>query len=286
MSYRFLAPQLHNVADACRVFCTDQWGIGTSKIKTEEAVADRIGFVPTISAVSPEYYQVCIEVSPRAYNSTLDAFVLDCRNEGLPVKLYVAVPAEGIEGDFKADMARAKGNGVGLLEVTENDVVILQEAVPLSVTGVRPIQPKEFPSKYRQAISDAIGQFKNGSPVKAGSTVYDEVEGLTRRLAKRAQSAGWWTSGATPKFESETLAWAKLLKILLDRFDRKAAGVPMVTAALIARAMGITSHRNDAGHKPTSLKKLQERDRQLRTRFEAAVDLLRDFISATKPLKL
>jgi len=55
---------------------------------------------------------------------------------------------------------------------------------------------------------------------------------------------------------------------------------------LLIRVAALTDHRNDAGHKPKNRAALIARDRELRTRFEHAVDVLRDFANATRPLRL
>jgi hypothetical protein len=59
-----------------------------------------------------------------------------------------------------------------------------------------------------------------------------------------------------------------------------------LTTAFLAKIHGVTPHRNESGHKPRSEAELKKRDRELRTRFEAAVDLLRDLIVAVKPLRV
>jgi len=61
---------------------------------------------------------------------------------------------------------------------------------------------------------------------------------------------------------------------------------PNIPEALLARVLGITSHRNEAGHNPDSRPALIRRDREQRTRFETATDLLFDLINATKALRV
>jgi hypothetical protein len=48
----------------------------------------------------------------------------------------------------------------------------------------------------------------------------------------------------------------------------------------------MTTHRNESGHKPDSLKVLAKRDRELRTRFESAADTLFDLIQQSRHLRL
>jgi hypothetical protein len=47
-----------------------------------------------------------------------------------------------------------------------------------------------------------------------------------------------------------------------------------------------TEYRNETGHKPASLPKKIERDKQLRTRFESAMDELGRLIEAARPLRV
>jgi len=51
---------------------------------------------------------------------------------------------------------------------------------------------------------------------------------------------------------------------------------PKVSRPLLARILGITEHRNELGHKPRNRAARVKRDQELRTRFEAAADLLFD----------
>jgi len=287
MTYRLLAPQLHAVAEAVRDYCNSQWGVAKSKISVEEPVAPGLGLVPTLSMLTADYYHLCVEVSTRAYSNTLDAFVLDCKNRGLAIRLFVAIPRDGVEGDFKADIARARANGVGVLEIApDSDVVVHADALALSLTGVRAIDTKLFPARYRHPLNEAARLFRTGSPSKACSAVYDEIEALTRKLVKKSAKNGWWKGKNAPTLNADDDPWANLTRILMSSFDRKAARAPDLREALFARVLGVTTHRNESGHKPNTLAKLQNRDAQLRTRFEGAVDLLRELIDATRPLKL
>jgi hypothetical protein len=75
-----------------------------------------------------------------------------------------------------------------------------------------------------------------------------------------------------------------VLEFLKSHVDRTRVKCPELAPALINRLIAITPHRNDTGHKPASLKKLIQRDRQLRTRFETAVDDLQALVQAVQPL--
>jgi hypothetical protein len=54
----------------------------------------------------------------------------------------------------------------------------------------------------------------------------------------------------------------------------------------MARLIRVTTHRDESGHKPRNLRDLKRRDQALRTRFEGAVDLLREFLDATKAFRI
>jgi len=288
MTYKFLSRQLYSVADEAKRFFRGQWGISESKVQIEHPLLPNMTFVTTLSAVARDNHWNCIEVSERAYPESLDAFVLDCRNRFLPVRLYVAIPTGPSNSLFRSDFGRARENGVGLLEISDGKVAIMQEALSLSLTGIRISDPREFPSKYRHIVSEAASTFKNGNPSKACSVVYDELEGLSRRIAKKAQQKGYWTPAnqQPPNFRAETESWAKIMKTLIGAFDSSRSNCPDLSASLFGRVLGVTSHRNDSAHKPKTLQQLMKRDRELRTRFESVMDLLKDLIHASSRLRV
>jgi hypothetical protein len=119
--------------------------------------------------------------------------------------------------------------------------------------------------------------------------VHDEIEDLTRRLAKRAYLKGLMkpSRGASPPtINTATDPWARVARALMNNFDARAAGSPQLWVALFAKIVGITPHRNDSGHKPGDIAALRRRDKELRTRFESAVDLLKELLDASKPLRI
>src|SRR5690349_17899237 len=93
----------------------------------------------------------------------------------------------------------------------------------------------------------------------------------------RRRTAGFWKQ--VLNLDLERHAWAALMQSMGTHLDCKGANCPDLTPALIARIHGVTPHRNDSSHKPKNAKELIKRDRELRTRFEAAVDLLADLIT-------
>lgn len=289
MTYRVLPEHLHATADAAIAFCKSQWGLTTSQVRIETPIATTIGFVTTLQAVMKDYHFLCIEVTDGAYTASLDPFVLECKNEALPVRLFVATPAVE-SATFQADLARAKRNGVGVIQLNEGRAIILADAVSLSLGGVRPPDLKAYPAKYRHALSDALSTFHSGNPSKSCSVVFDEIESLTRRIAVRALKRGCWkrlpAGVSEPKMRPSKDTWASIVRTLLDHFNTSAAGVPEISDALLARVLGMTAHRNDSGHKPSNMRRLRRRDTELRTRFESACDLLLELIQAARPLRI
>jgi len=93
------------------------------------------------------------------------------------------------------DEARTKG--VGVIEVSVSRCVVIHEALLLSLMGARSEDRRQFPSRYRSVLSTAEATFRNGDPAKGCALVYDEIEGLCRRLAKKIQNKKWWTVGRT-----------------------------------------------------------------------------------------
>jgi len=129
-----------------------------------------------------------------------------------------------------------------------------------------------------------IAQLLRGEPDKACALVFDEIENISRAAGKKTHDTGCWKQSVTFKFESGP--WAALMELWGDNLDFKKAKCPALTKAFIARIHGVTPHRNESGHKPKDAAALMKRDRELRTRFEGAVDLLTDLIAVVKPLRI
>jgi hypothetical protein len=285
MTYNFLQPHLHATADAAMSFLRKQYGI--TQFRTEEGIVQDIGFSTTLYGVTTDFYYLCVEVSETAYSQPLDAFVLDCKNRILPVRLYVAMPKGTNDKDFKANLKRARNNGVGIIEVDADGGTVIQEALSLSLTGVRRIDPTEFPSKYRMPIGQAQSTFFNGDPAKGCSHLYDEIEGLCRSIGKKLdKNAMWQGKKKATGIDFDKDPWASVVQYTMKRIDRSAAKCPDLDNGLFNRILGITPHRNETGHKPTNQKSLIARDRQLRTRFEHATDILSDLINASRSLRV
>ncbi len=272
MTFRALPPQLHGTAEAVVRFFLDDRG---TKLAAEEPVSVDLDYRPTLKGSTPEHHDVWVEVSEVPYLNSLDTIVLYCMRECLPVKLYVAFPS-GPVGDYKKLVDEAKRNGVGVLEVH-----------PLSLNGVRSEKRTLFPPRFRSPLSTAESTFRNGDAGKGCALVYDEIEDLSRRLAKRIQSNGWWTNPTTPPTINPTTGnWGPLMDVLLDRTAFAHLPQGLRNRRILLRVAALTGHRNESGHKPGNRAALIRRDRELRTRYESALDLLRDFAAACRPLHL
>ena len=291
MSYIFLDPPLHSTATAAKRYFTNEMGF--SRFKIEEPIAQNIDFRPTISCNSTEKYLVCIEVSESAWplKNVLDTFALDCKNQGLPIKLYVAMPKGAVDPNFSKNLRRAQECGVGVLELDINGAAhIYHDALALSLTGLRPYIPKDFPPKHRATLKTAQSTFLKGNPSEGCGELYDIIEKLCRGIGEKANKKGYWKpvkpGNKIQKIKFDTDPWAKVMKYLEDHLDIGKCKCPQLKETLLARIRGLTQHRNDSRHKPKNLSQLKQRDQELRTRFETARDTMRDLIAAIKPLKL
>jgi len=283
-AYTILPPPLHKTANAAIKWFLDNWGINKNAVKVEQPIHVDVELRPTFSAQTRDSHILCIEVSENAYANHLNTFVVGCLQHGLPVKLFVAVTKGTKDLNLAHNLKAAKMAGVGLIEVDDSSGVVMQDAVSLSLAAVRPINVSQFPKKYRHSLSHAEQTFRNGTPEKACSLVYDEIENLFRRLAERTHSKGWWPNKGNLKIDKAP--WATLIENWSDGLDRSKCSCSNLTPAFAAQMIGVTPYRNDSGHKPKNLKELIKRDQQLRTRFESAVDLFRDLVDATKSLKI
>jgi len=285
MSYRILAPSLHATADAARTFLHQQWGVGKKAIKIEESISPDFSYRPTLSAETKDCQLMCVEVSESAYSNTIDTFVRDCVNRNLPVRLYIALPKDIEDQYYSSKIKKAKENGVGILEVNGTEGILIQEAISLSLAKVRPIDKQQFPLSYREALASAEHTFRSASPDKGCAILYDEIEDLCRRIAVKLNDKKLWQSKQKIQFDYDRGNWASLVELIQRNIDLKRSRCPELKAAFIARIHGITPYRNESGHKPRTQAQRMHRDKQLRTRFELATDILYDLIKNTKKLK-
>ena len=282
-SYEFLSLELHSTADAAIKWFSDNWGISVKQVKVEQQIHPDVALRPIFHVLTHDCHTLCIEVSDSIYPKQLHKFILDCFERCLPVKLFVAIPKGLKDPDFVQKLTEAKRVGVGLIEVDDTSGNMIQSALSLSLMALRPSGVSHFPPKYRQSLSQAEHTFRDGEPGKGCSLVYDEIEGLFRKITQRCYDRGWWPK--PPKMSIRKGSWEKLIENWDATLDREACKCPGLNRQLAGSLLGITPHRNDAGHKPDSTRALIKRDSELRTRFESAVDLLRDLILGSKPLR-
>ena len=285
MNFVYLPNGLVPTAILAIDYFRDNHGIGSFRI--EEEIGPTLQYRPTLQAMTPDHYFLCVEVSESPYPALLEPVVLDCVTQGLPVKLYVAFPSDPTPADYKARVDRARAHGIGVLEISPTQAQIIHPSLPLSLAGLRPRPKKEFPARYRSALAVAEDTFKNGSPAQGCLLIHQEIEQLSRRIAKKTQTKGLWRAlkpnEKAPRFTVKT-AWARVMEIVIDHLDFNKCPTP--DKSLLNRIAGMTTHRNDSGYKPESLKALIKRDREVRTRFENAVDTLFDLIQQSRHLRV
>ena len=194
MNFRVLPAQLHRTAERVARFFNEQRGC--SRFKVEEQVVKDLDYRPTLQTTTPEYLDVWIEVSELPYLRSLDGIVLHCVTSSLPVKLYVGFPAGLPATEYKTNIDEARRNGVGAIEVSDHSCHVVHEAMTLSLAGVRREDHRLFPLRYRSPLFTAETTFRDGDPAKGCSLVYDEIEGLSRRLAQRIHHRNLWQARA------------------------------------------------------------------------------------------
>jgi hypothetical protein len=267
--------------------------LGLSGIRVEEPIDKKLDFSPTLSCRSRDHHVHCVEVSGTIRTAPISNFIMQCQQRHFPALLTVAVPSGGAYSEFRNDQKWAREFGVGVWEVNHetSEVTSIGSALSLSLTGLTPADKKKYPAKYRGPLIEAETTFLNGSPAKGCSLVYDEIEDLTRKIAFKTHSQGFWKSPIkNPGKMLDKTPWKQVLEDLkcnLDCSKAKAAGKDLagLSDVLLSRTIGITPHRNDSAHKPRNLEQLVKRDTMLRTRMEDAADLLHELIVASRCLR-
>jgi hypothetical protein len=284
-TYRALPDNLKEYADAAQKYLMKE--LGLSAIKVEQEVHREIEFRPTLSSISPDKHIICAEVVEQLFTPDIETFVLACRNHSLPVKLYVTVRKGQFQAYDQKALKTARENGVAILEVSppSHGMLITNPPVSLSLGGLRAFTLHEFPKRYREPLKQAVETFKGGNPAKGCSEVYDEIEQLTRRIGRKCEGIPGGLS-STGVIDWERGSWNPALEFLKKNVNKAAINCPQLTNQLLSRLIGMTEYRNESGHKPSSLPKKIERDKQLRTRFESAMDELGSLIEAVKPMRI
>jgi hypothetical protein len=284
MDYIILSPALHSTADAAVKYFRNVRGL--PKFIAEQPINPEIQFISTLHTVDKDGHYYCVDVREKAYADPLDRFVLECKNKGLPVKLFVVVPTTAQAPLNFSDVRRAQDNGVGVLEVNERNICTpAHEALSLSLTGVRPINTQEFKREYRTPLCEAMSAFQSGDPVSGCSKIQAEIEALTRKIALKINSKGYWKIPPPAKTNYQIDPWFRITKLIIDNGNYSNFGCPDLKHALLGEVLGITQPRNENNHKIDSVKKRIKRDLDLRTRFEYATGLLLRLSKASAPLK-
>jgi hypothetical protein len=282
VNFRALSTELHGTAEeVARFFREDR---GLSHFKIEESVGNDIDYRPTLQGITPEKLEVWIEISVTPYLKSLDSVVLYCVTHSLPVKIYVGFPAGLSASQYKPNIDESRKKGVGAVEVSGSQCHVIHEALSLSLMGLRIEDHTTFPLRYRSALSSAESTFRNGDPAKGCALIYDEIEGLSRRLIKKINKKNLWgTRGAPSGMKFDKDPWARIMESIIERANPHSLP-PQLSKSLLNRIAGMTEARNESGHKPRNRAAYSRRDREARTRFESAVDTLREFAAAAGPL--
>src|SRR5580692_1036443 len=219
MKFRHLSQTFHAMADAVVEYLKTERGV--RGFVEEEAIHQDVAR-PSLYSKTTDHHFLCLEFSETTpFPLSVERFAPDCSRLGLPVRVFVAVPADSKDPGYHRDLKRAHDWGVGVLAVNGNDVAVVHEPVSLSLAGVRRIDKTKFPPKYRYALSQAEMTFRQGNPAKGCSEIYDEIEALTRRIAKKTKKSGMWKASRTgaqvPGINLEKDAWASVVDVLMNQ---------------------------------------------------------------------
>jgi hypothetical protein len=274
MRFRALSDSLHDTAKGAARYFSDERGL--KNIVVETALDAFPGYAFTLSGTTADYRDICLEVSEAPYPSILENVVLDCKSSSVPIVLYSVFPErQSSPVNYKERVDRARLHGVGIVEITSKGARLIHEAVPLHLHGAR-LDFGRFPKRLRPILTEADNVFRAGSPAKACAVIYDEIEAVSRGLAERTHLKGLWKAPPT-NTRFRTQPWAGLMDEWSHQFDYRRSRA--LSRPLIARILGVTEHRNESGHKPSNRATRVKRDQELRTRFEAAADLLLEVAS-------
>jgi hypothetical protein len=281
VTYGILSTRLHRIADSTQKYFRDNWGINRFAI---EKFVEEAKYVPTFSAVSEDFHHLWIQVDEVVYSRLFDSIVVECFTKCIPARLFCSVPKGLKYAELDEHLHLATERGVGILEVDEKGRVSCRiNALSLSLVGLRPPDTKSLPKSCRHGVWQAAQDFRSGEPVKGCAGVYDVLENVTRKLAKHTHDTGLWNNKSAIKFSKDP--WSNVMRELVKELKLHQCNCPDLTIALLHRVSGMSEHRNDVSHTPKSKPKLIQRDRELRTRFENAEDVLREIATAVKPLK-
>lgn len=290
MEYKFLPENLRAHADGVAEFLRNDRGIARFKAETAiplENSNDDLEYVFTLHGKSSDGYIVAVEVQDKPDSNPLDGVVLRCVNLRLPLKLFIAFP-ESVSPISHKIIDRAHEKGLGVIEIRSTGAIVAREALPLSLLAYK-VNRLRFPKAYRSALADAENTYRDGSAPKACALVYDEIEAISREIVKKTKKKKMWRklrpNEKAPKVNIDNDPWEKILGVFADFYIVNKKKALSLTKSLIARISAVTGFRNESGHKPKSIEARSKRDQELRTRFESAVDLLFDLVTAKAELK-
>lgn len=279
--YDVLPEHLHSTADAVSKFFKENHGI--IKIKHEQPIDDDMSWSPTISGTTRDHHLLSVEVTEGSYLAAFDSFIVECQTIGLPLRMYIAFPEQDVSSKkFLDTFKEATKKGVGIVSANGSKCSVIKNAIDLSLASVRRIKPKEHLVRFRQALLDAEATFLNGDPARGCGRIYEELESLTRKIAGKTYAKGYWKNSTSMDFD--THPWAKLLTTMSTELVFK--NVRSLNRPLLARVQGLTDHRNQTAHKIRSRVELTKRDRELRTRYEHAVDIFSELEAVAKELRV
>jgi len=272
------------LADGVADYLKDDRGL--THVKSEEQVDAELQYRPTIQGLSPEKYVVAAEVQDTPDTAPLAPVVLACVTRAVPIKLFIAFPEPASPVPHSL-IEKAHQQGIGVIEIRSGGPQVLREALPLSLLGYR-LDRQRFPKRMRSILVDAGNTFRDGSPAKGCSIIYDEIEYLSRKLIKKTKSKKMWRKlkpGEKPsKLNLDDGPWEKVIEHFEDFYIVNKKRVPGLTSNLIHRVAAVTSYRNESGHKPKTAGERTKRDQEIRTRFESALDLLFDLLTVDSQL--
>ncbi len=285
MIYKSLPDNLHTLADRLADYLGEDRGI--THFKAEEQIDPDLHYRPTIQGVSPDKYVFAVEVQDKPDAEILDSVVLDCVARAIPVKLFLAFPESTTPVPHRV-VEKLHQKGLGVIEIRASGPVVLSEALPLSLFGYR-LDRSRFSPKIRGILLEAENTFRSGSPPKGCSIVYEEIEDLSRKLIRTTKTKKMWrklkAGEKASKLDLDNGPWEKVLELFDDFYIVKKKRVPDLTSNLIHRLEAVTVFRNQSAHKPKTLSERTQRDREIRTRFESAVDLLFDLVKVLGQVK-
>src|SRR5690242_11317386 len=99
-NYTILPEPLHPIADLAIAYFIKRRGVRAATIKTEHPIAPDVPYRPTFTGKTSDHYILCVEVAESAYTPSLNDFVLTCRDRGMPVKLFIAIPKDIKDPDY------------------------------------------------------------------------------------------------------------------------------------------------------------------------------------------